>query len=85
MATEGASDSSDKAIVRAFERQQSIICVYVVCCVRTVFLLVAHRTVRALKVMDAIFLAVSVDAAPGSYRVTYNGVKTSSGYQRLSA
>jgi len=65
------SDSCDKAIVRTMEIHRSVIVVHVMAAPCTVAVLIRNGTISTLKIVDTVFLAISVLAAPMIYRVVF--------------
>ena len=74
--TIGAFHTCDDAIMSAFESQRSVIVVRIMWWSWTVPVSIGKRTVLAFKVMNTIFLAVSVLALPYHYGITFGAVET---------
>lgn len=65
------SDSCDKAIVRTMEIHWSVIVIHVMAAPCAVTVLIRNGTISTLKIVDTVFLAISVLAAPILYRVAF--------------
>ena len=65
-------DSSQKAILVAFKSNRAVVIVHKMMCPRTSMISNrADRAITALKGMDSIFFAVSVNTVPASQRIAY--------------
>lgn len=65
-------DSSQKAILVAFKCNRAVVIVHKMMCPRTTMISNrADRAITALKGMDSIFFAVSVNTVPASQRIAY--------------
>ena len=65
------SDSGQKAIVVTLKCNRAVIIVHIIICPPTIPSMIRNGAIMALKVMDAIFLAVSVNAVPATQRKAY--------------
>ena len=65
------SDSCNKAIVETLVIHSCVIVIHVMTAPSTVAIVIRNGTVSTLKIVNAIFFAIPVDAAPIHYRVAF--------------
>ena len=70
-ATVFTSDSSQKAIVVTLKCNRAVIIVHIMICPPTIPSRIRNGAITTLKIMDAIFLAVFVNAVPATQRKSY--------------
>jgi len=68
------SDSCDKAIVGTLEIHRFVIVIHVMAVPCTVAVLIRNGTISTQNIVDTVFLAISVLAAPILYRVACGAV-----------